>query len=731
MGQRASPRVWSCLPASAAYYDFVASSDLAESAVPAEVIDFGTPSARRYMGAGWSGQDERWAGGWSFVWATEDASTLRFHAFGDGIRALRFSCRPATLPDGEPQSVTLALNGTDLGVVTLEPGRQTYRVPVPAGAIKTGENALEIRYRIRTARSASDTRRRAVAWDWLRFVGAAAVVDPFTDDGSLAIPLNSRMDYFVDVRPGSSLWLQSTATANHPDSRLLVETLDSEQRTAAAEYDGGELGQGVELAVAGSGPMRVSFRVTADPAGRGVRVHQARLRSPASNRSAAHIAPDRSIVLERPPHIIVYVVDTLRADHLGTYGYGLPTSPRLDAFAADAVVFERGYAHSGWTRTSVASLLSGLNPMAHGVMEREHPLPAPMITLPAVMADLGFETVGIVTNGILAPAFGFDNGFDTYQYLPEQDPEKQPEVHWLSDEVNTRFFEWLDDRSGESPFFAYLHTTDPHSPYTPRSPYRERFLGDRPSSGLVWPRYADRFVAGQDEVTEVELRDELMALYDAEVAFNDEQFGRLLEGLRARDLYDETVIVFTSDHGEEFLDHGQYSHGRTLYREMIHVPFIVRLPGGVQGGLRSSATARHIDLLPTLTELAGAEAPPWAQGRSLVPALSDEKWSDGESARAYLQLDSISVASFVAGGWHLLRAPMTPEYPSSLSLELFDWGADAGEQMNLRDAQVARAGLLMTHWLQLDARETPLFAVGSAEIDPELAARLRDLGYIR
>jgi len=189
-----------------------------------------------------------------------------------------------------------------------------------------------------------------------------------------------------------------------------------------------------------------------------------------------------------------------------------------------------------------------------------------------------------------------------------------------------------------------------------------------------------------------------------------------------------TVVVFTSDHGEEFLDHGDYGHGQTLYRELIGVPLVIRMPDRSGAGRRTDATAQHIDLLPTIVELAGGESPAWAHGTSLVPALTGAARRTRARSRGYLQLDTVSVASLVVGDWHLLRRPMDG---ALARLEMFNLASDAGEIANVRAENAVLAGLQLTEWRRNESEETALFDVDVAEVDPEVAARLRDLGYIR
>lgn len=718
------------------YFDLLDELPLAEAVATPNTIDLGAPGARPFLGPGWSSQDERWAGTWSFVWATGATSTVRFHVIGDAPSVIRFRARPADSPSGETQVVTARLNGMNLGSVELAPGANVYPIPLPDGAVVDGVNELELSYAFHVGATGTDSRDRAVAWDWLRMVvrgdSAAGREEPATVSvgaSGLQLPLGTRLDYYLDLRPRSALVLEAVGSGNHPGLRLAVETLDAGGTRQTSEVTAGELAAGVRLEVVAAGPARLSLRAIADPSGRGATLRAARLE--AGDAVAPDIAaPPHSIRLARP-NIIVYLVDTLRADHLGAYGYTPPTSPALDAMAAEGIVFERMFAQSGWTRTSVASLMTGLNPPVHGILGRADALPEEAITLPVLMGDLGYETVAVITNSNVSDTFGFDRGFTAFRYLREQARDLNPEVHRLSDDVNTEFFSWLDGQETDRPFFAYLHTSDPHAPYAPREPYLGQFLGVMRRSGITWPRDARAFAARQDGFTATQVRDEMVALYDAEIAFNDSQFGHLLAGLKERGLDQNTVVIFTADHGEEFLDHDDYGHGKTLYRELVRVPLVVRLPSREAAGTRPEVTAQHVDLLPTIVEMGGGTAPAWAQGQSLLPALADASWKPQVQVRSYLELDVSSVASLIAGDWHLLRSPMEASRARTLGLEMFDLAADPAEAVDLRAQRDIVAGLLLTAWRRAEANEEPLFAIDTAEIDEELAARLRDLGYIR
>ena len=208
--------------------------------------------------------------------------------------------------------------------------------------------------------------------------------------------------------------------------------------------------------------------------------------------AALRAAMQASSVDGRPPNIVVYLVDTLRADHLGAYGYERPTSPFLDAMSTEGVIFDHPMAQSGWTRTSVASILTGLGPRSHSVLERDDSLSAEAVTMQKLLGHNGYQTYAVITNINVTSRFGFDVGFDAVEVLPLRVPlgaNQGVQDAELSDRVNDHFFAWLARRQTDRPFFAYLHTMDPHHPYTPPEPYRSRFVADSPlarnSDGLL------------------------------------------------------------------------------------------------------------------------------------------------------------------------------------------------------------------------------------------------------
>jgi arylsulfatase A-like enzyme len=291
------------------------------------------------------------------------------------------------------------------------------------------------------------------------------------------------------------------------------------------------------------------------------------------------------------PLVIVYLVDTLRADHLGLYGYARDTDPALRAFAGDAVVFDTAIASSSWTKPSVASLFTSLLPGEHRCVQFYTPLDAGFVTLAERLRERGYATGAVVANRLVhAKDGGFDQGFAYFASPPE--PQTAAEA---VDEA----LRFLDARRG-LPTFLYVHTLDPHTPYAPPAPFDRRFgpapTPERPASEPY------HYLRPEDLAR-------LVDQYDGEIAYGDREFGRLVGALRARGLYDRALIVFLSDHGEEFLDHGGWVHGHTLFDELVRVPLAVKFPGGRHAGRRVSRQVQLVDVMPTILGAQGMALP--------------------------------------------------------------------------------------------------------------------------
>ncbi len=416
----------------------------------------------------------------------------------------------------------------------------------------------------------------------------------------------------------------------------------------------------------------------------------------------------------RRPNVVLYVVDTVRADRLGVYGYEKPTSPRLDAFAETGVVFENAYAQSSWTRPAVASLFTGLLPPAHRTVGRRSVLPEDAETLAEILAANGYEGMGLVRNPNVGRAFGFAQGFTRFR---SEDRERD---ETMLDRVRL----WLDERqNAEGPFFLFLHAIDPHGPYDPAPEFEEMFDAGGAPEHYRTVRYLLGLNRGEVEPGPG-TAEALSRLYDAEVAQNDRAFGELLDELEDRGRAEDTAVIYVSDHGEEFAEHGRWEHGLSLYEEVLRVPLVMRLPGVPPR--RVEAPAQHVDVLPTLLGYLGIEAPR-TDGRDL---LEPRRRGDGPpDVYTHLDVDGHRAASVIRGRFKLVL----PQSPSQgTEPMLFDLEADPGELADLagdRPEVVERMlGLLAQHNLagEIEAAEE----IEDDQLDEDVRRRLRALGYV-
>ena len=430
------------------------------------------------------------------------------------------------------------------------------------------------------------------------------------------------------------------------------------------------------------------------------------------------------------PNLLVVVVDTLRADRLGAYGHTRSSSPSIDRLAADAALFERAYSAAPWTKPAVASLLTGLHPRSHTAYRMINRLPESVDTLAEILAANRYATAAVVSHVLIGALQRFDQGFEGFH-----EDEARGHRHVSTEGVTKRALELLETLGDDPrPFFLLVHYFDPHFDYMPHPEYGfAASQAGRLRAGQTLKRAKDLDPPATDE--EVAF---LQDLYDEEVRLTDDGIGRLLDWLRQRGLYDETLIAVTADHGEEFFDHGCLGHTRTLYDELVRVPLVVREPGRGGGAKRVAAPVSLVSLTPTLLELLGVDA----AGRQFEePSIAGLVWGDADEdpvARAvFSEVDfrpdgsvvhrcpptRADLRAVVRGRHKLIHDRLTDRY------ELYDLQSDPGEH---EDLSARDPDLLAALRAELDG---PRATVGSHERearapDPDVLERLRDLGYL-
>ncbi len=626
--------------------------------------------------------------------------------------------------DGRGQVVTMWINGAEIGRHKFLVAPETWSVEVPMRRLERGWNRLELGY----AREQPGTSEipRAAAWDGVHFGerGAPTAARIDVAAGTVELPAGTAVDWALEL-PGDA-WLVWNRVEASGGARLEIGVEAESPGSARAERRA--RGGRARLTGAGGGLISFALRALGDSGElrvAGLRVHAAAPGAATPSPSPAPILPISPIPR---PNLLVYLIDTLRADHLGCYGYDRPTSPAIDAFARGAVLFEQGRAQSSWTKPAVASMLTGLYPIAHGAEQRSQRLPEEVETVAERLSAAGYETALFTTNANITAKFGFDQGWDEFHYLARSRGGRRFQ-HVSSAEINEAVFAWLERRDRSRPFFLFVHTLDPHDPYQPAEEFRRRLAPGVDVAAACCGRSTE-LIDLDREAARARARD-AAALYDAEIAQNDAAFGALVAELARRGLARATAVLLTADHGEEFYDHGGWKHGWTLYEEVLAVPMVLRLPGGARAGTRSAAPADQIDIAPTLYELAGVETPAALPGRSLLARFG----AAGERARssfAWLERPGLVLAAATRDGWKRIRfdgawAPPRGRAPT----ELYDLVRDPRE---LDDLAVAGREPLRAAWLDGELRRAlGLFhtrrAAEEAPIDAELEQSLRALGY--
>ncbi len=413
------------------------------------------------------------------------------------------------------------------------------------------------------------------------------------------------------------------------------------------------------------------------------------------------------------PNVLLVSLDTLRADFVGAYGSRLPTTPVIDTFAAEGVVFEDALAPFPATTASHMSLMTGTYPSVHGVLGPGVGILSQQLpTLAELLAASGYQTAAFTENGMIIGLAGFARGFRTYREYKRPDRVSPLVTDGHVAEVVSAVLDWIDRHPGDS-FFVFAHTYEVHSPYDPQEEF-DIFDDD-------WEG-----VAGDGVGNFKRQRNR----YAGEIRYTDREIGRLLAGLDERGLAESTIVIITSDHGEAFGEHGTSSHGETAYSEAIQIPMLLRAPGLVGGGQRLRAPVSLVDVAPTVLDLIGQPVPDTVQGLSLRAALQGQR--DDE-------LDSRTVYAEVLGPRHELVAAHTSKRKWIFGVRdrvpmVFDRHADPSEEDPTGSAEEIEDGRRRVDAFLEDAKRRREAAadgvVAAPEPDDATKTKLRALGYI-
>jgi arylsulfatase A-like enzyme len=692
----------------------------AELSRESRLLRFAAPGAQGQLGIGWDTAGE--VEGEPVLWSRGHASLVGF--FLAQPRELRLSLRGAAAPGHAPLRVQVQINGQRAGRIVLGETLADHDLRVPAERLVAGENVLRLRYQ--PGPHAPVAHRRAA---WASLALGLTPAPPFAAGGAagdeLVLHPGSEVAFYLELPAGSRLRIDDGALRG--GSGALVVSSEGE-RSGPRQL--GELtvgGPGLDLPLNGEEPelCRVAFRAVPAPGNRpgalrlaGARVMAARAETAPSSAAGSRPAPappaPPDAAAPGRPNVIVFLVDTLRADRLASYGGDGRLTPHADRFAAGATVYEAAVAQAPWTRPAVASIFTGMWPQDHGTWNLHSVLAPEARTLAELLAGAGYRTAAVSTNGHITGRHGFAQGFDEFRFLVQGEQGVENVLDWTRD--------WLDRQAGERPFFLYLHTIDPHSPYAAPPEYRRRFapesLDEDPAALLA---RAEAASGAERERLVARLR----PLYDAEVAYNDAGFGELLAELERRGLLEDALVVFVADHGEEFLDHGELGHGWNFHAETLRVPLLVKYPRQ-RAGSRDPETAQQVDLLPTILAAAGGVVPPQLPGRDLRRPPDAQRPA---FALSHLDHRGRRGYSFVRGGWKLVL-PSTYELGRGPQLHLLERGRTARETVGQELRHPLRVRQLR-HLLRRElARPRGPLPRQWRALDAETRAELEALGYL-
>jgi arylsulfatase A-like enzyme len=424
--------------------------------------------------------------------------------------------------------------------------------------------------------------------------------------------------------------------------------------------------------------------------------------------------------------VILIVVDTLRPDHLGCYGYSRETSPNINRFAADSVLFEKCFSHAPSTSASVSSILSGLLPHETKVTNITM-VPKQLATLPVLLGPHGYKTAAVVSNYVLREKRGWEKGFDIYDAKMKEQELNRNICERIAEHTTDRAITLLKKLHRDD-FFLWLHYQDPHGPYAPPAAYRKLF-----KSGQEEPRIIrlNKTSSGRRGIPKYQKlgdnRDfyHYVSQYDGEIRYTDEQLKRIFDTLKDLGLYSDSLIILTADHGEGMGEHDYYfAHGDYIYNTLTHVPLIIKYPGRPSGA--KTDIVQHIDLVPTILKTCDIKPNPNLAGCNITAQIPT-----GREVFAKMETGMVRDKfkySIQADGFKLIHTPMYDRY------ELYDMTKDFAEAhdiVNESDYSQRKEDLKVRLKRVLEQDSLGLGTIESPQLTEDELEKLKSLGYVQ
>jgi arylsulfatase A-like enzyme len=620
---------------------------------------------------------------------------------------------PPALRDNR-QNIILSLNGSIIHEIELESGQsRDFTLRLPESKLRLGKNSIDFRFsHIPHSRGKGGAYAAVFKTMTLRHAVSAG------PEGKVLQYGQSDFSYFAELPEKFRL---TAAYQNMRGTRTAIEFWRSDQKIESFDLDPDKTQWKKTISLSASGRTIIKFinrgREDSLVVWDEIVLNKKDLKPPQEEQN-------RSPSVR--PHILIYVVDTLRADHLSCYGYSRRTSPELDQFAEESAVYTSAYANTPWTRPSGASILTGLYPKNHKTTGRFGKLGQNLSTLPEILTENGYETAAFIGNGNMSKVFGFGRGFKTFEELSGIYPRT---LNITAKEINRRVFNYLkkyEKNEDRNPLFLLIWTMEPHDPYTPRDENKDMFDINRyqPVDTYQIDLMEDvRFGRVSLSPSKLEF---VKTRYDQEIYENDIAFGQLLDTLKELNLFEDMEIIFTSDHGEQFFEHGGVKHGENVYDESVHIPFVIK-SSWLEPGIHKERVQLS-DICPTVLDMAGIPLNYNMDGLSLFSLRDVKRDIYFENYRGGNHINAV-----MGTGGKLIyniefRRP--PRHPYIPLLEMYSL-EDKKEQNSLALDEFSDFALLQrliryrNMGLRKDIQEE------QADIPPELEEELKALGYIK
>jgi len=749
----------SCLKEKSLFLNFVDMFQYMKIEIETTEIDFGSKdkSDKKWLLSGWGSARLNKKNKKTYRWGIGNYSELTVYLTEPKDKTINIECKPINISGNEIQASKIFIN--DKYLTSLEFHKQgNYSFLIPGKYLKYGSNSIMFRWKFARApnkkKGNKDYEELAVRFDKLQILSKSksekndeknhnVLITDYNDSRMFVIPSGRIVEYYIDLPKNPLLQFKLFTDKEITDESVIhLSFYNQKGEEIVRHFKGRQLylqsekeiklrrfgEETVKIVLSNPINNRNNFTVYwVDPVIRS----SSKATVPKAWNINKHKVRTQKPIKEKPviPHVFIYLIDTLRADHLSCYGYKRKTTPFIDEFAKDSIIFKKCFATASWTKPAVASVLTGLYPNIHGAEEREDSLPSEVDTIAEILKSNKYYTIFLTTNGNVTDDFNFIQGIDTYKF--RNDNKNSSKV------INAEFFKIINEYPEiiNKPIFAYLHTIDPHAPYLVQEPFAEFTWEDKSRAKMAF-KNSILFKKEHEGLNKEDIN-YIQSLYDCEILQNDHYFGEFIQFLKDKGLYENSMIILVADHGEQFDEHGFLFHGSTIYNEEIHVPLLIKFPHSKFSGIESNAIVTQVDIVPTILDYLSLESQNRTDGISLLSQIDK---SDIE--RTIFIKEKIESFNFVglidtARQTKYIVHYNDKSYSEIVSYEIFDIINDFyelhNEYLSKGDYQINsikfKTDYLLTN-MQKDAFSKGRM-VDYNKISPKTREALRALGYIK